>query len=163
MSMSTGNLKDNDETQNKISENITKDNSKEPQIKEEYIGINADKVTLFPYTVTIFVIMTIIFYFVALPLSIFSNSSSSSKSFFPFASILFSNLLFESVPKSIIYNFNIIERHWAIKIFKIYNLKMTFLALEKGQKGHFIYFVVIFSISNSEFGIQTNGRTALAQ
>ena len=40
------------------------------EIKEEYIGINADKVTLLPYTMTIFVIMTIVFYFVALPLSI---------------------------------------------------------------------------------------------
>ena len=40
------------------------------EVKEEYIGINADKVTLLPYTATIFVIMTIIFYFIALPLSI---------------------------------------------------------------------------------------------
>jgi hypothetical protein len=36
----------------------------------EYIGFNADKVTLFPYMVTIYVILTIFFYFVALPLSI---------------------------------------------------------------------------------------------
>ena len=61
--------KENDNT-NKDNENKAKDSSKEPQIKEEYIGINADKVTLFPYTVTIFVIMTITFYFIALPLSI---------------------------------------------------------------------------------------------
>ena len=59
-----------DDNLNQSNENKRKDSSKEPQIKEEYIGINADKVTLFPYTVTIFVIMTIIFYFVALPLSI---------------------------------------------------------------------------------------------
>lgn len=42
----------------------------EIRIEEEYIGINADKVTLFPYTMTVFVIMTITFYFIALPLSI---------------------------------------------------------------------------------------------
>ncbi len=36
----------------------------------EYIGFNADKVTLFPYMVTIYVILTIFFYFVALPISI---------------------------------------------------------------------------------------------
>lgn len=36
----------------------------------EYIGFNADKVTLFPYMVTIYIILTIFFYFVALPLSI---------------------------------------------------------------------------------------------
>lgn len=42
----------------------------EVKIREEYIGINADKVTLLPYTMSIFVILTISFYFVALPLSI---------------------------------------------------------------------------------------------
>ena len=36
----------------------------------EYVGFNADKVTLFPYMVTIYVLLTIFFYFVALPLSI---------------------------------------------------------------------------------------------
>ena len=36
----------------------------------EYIGFNADKVTLFPYMITIYVILTIFFYFIALPLSI---------------------------------------------------------------------------------------------
>ena len=99
MSMSTGNLKDNDETQNKISENITKDNSKEPQIKEEYIGINADKVTLFPYTMTIFVIMTIIFHFSALPLSI----------------ILLFTLLDDPIYKDI-------KEFWALYVFILANL-----------------------------------------
>ncbi len=49
-----------------------KNNNKmeEVKIRGEYIGINADKVTLLPYTMTIFVILTIVFYFVALPLSI---------------------------------------------------------------------------------------------
>ena len=92
VSMSVGSLKDYEDAMNKSSEknininidnenenntnkdkeneNKAKESSKEPQIKEEYIGINADKVTLFPYTVTIFVIMTIAFYFIALPLSI---------------------------------------------------------------------------------------------
>ena len=37
---------------------------------KEYIGVNADKVTLLPYTLTVFVIITIIFYFIALPYSI---------------------------------------------------------------------------------------------
>ena len=59
ITMSLGTLKESEEG---------KDNKFE--VKEEYIGINADKVTLLPYTMTIFVIMTIVFYFVALPLSI---------------------------------------------------------------------------------------------
>ena len=59
-----------EKSENKNDENNKKDSSGVPQIEEEYIGINADKVTLFPYTVTIFVIMTITFYFIALPLSI---------------------------------------------------------------------------------------------
>ena len=59
---------ESEKSENKNDENNKKD--KVPQIEEEYIGINADKVTLFPYTVTIFVIMTITFYFIALPLSI---------------------------------------------------------------------------------------------
>lgn len=89
ITMSIGNLKDNEENneknkekenddENKIDiensiENESEDNASVPkkiEVKEEYIGINADKVTLLPYTFTIFVIMTIIFYFVALPLSI---------------------------------------------------------------------------------------------
>ena len=64
------NKSNSDDSLNKSNENKKEDSSKEPKIKEEYIGINADKVTLFPYTVTIFVIMTIVFYFIALPLSI---------------------------------------------------------------------------------------------
>ena len=64
------NQNNSDDSLNKSNENKKEDSSKEPKIKEEYIGINADKVTLFPYTVTIFVIMTITFYFIALPLSI---------------------------------------------------------------------------------------------
>ena len=58
------------DSQNKINENKKKDEYKEPSIKEEYIGVNADKVTFFPYTMTIFIILTIAFYFIALPLSI---------------------------------------------------------------------------------------------
>ena len=58
------------DSQNKINENKKKDEYKEPHIKEEYIGVNADKVTFFPYTMTIFIILTIAFYFIALPLSI---------------------------------------------------------------------------------------------
>ena len=59
ITMSLGTLKENEEgNDNKI------------EVKEEYIGINADKVTLLPYTLTISVIMTIAFYFVALPISI---------------------------------------------------------------------------------------------
>ena len=58
---------DND-NQNKSQENAKESNKIE--IKEEFIGITADKVTLLPYTCTIFVIMTIVFYFAALPLSI---------------------------------------------------------------------------------------------
>jgi hypothetical protein len=37
---------------------------------KEYIGVNADKVTLLPYTLTVFVILTIVFDFIALPYSI---------------------------------------------------------------------------------------------
>ena len=88
ITMSIGNLKDNEnydkekekkiESDNKIDmendlENESEDSMTEPkkiEVKEEYIGINADKVTLLPYTFTIFVIMTITFYFFALPLSI---------------------------------------------------------------------------------------------
>lgn len=40
------------------------------KIKEEYIGVNADRVTLLPYTMSIAIIITIAFYFMALPLSI---------------------------------------------------------------------------------------------
>ena len=58
------------DSQNKINEIKKKDEYKEPRIKEEYIGVNADKVTFFPYTMTIFIILTIAFYFIALPLSI---------------------------------------------------------------------------------------------
>ena len=84
--MSIGNLKDNenDEKENKAESNNridikkdigneSEDNMPEPkkiEVKEEYIDINADKVTLLLYTFTIFVIITIIFYFIALPLSI---------------------------------------------------------------------------------------------
>lgn len=56
------------DSQNKNQENAKKSNKVE--IKEEFIGITADKVTLLPYACTIFVIMTIVFYFTALPLSI---------------------------------------------------------------------------------------------
>ena len=59
-----------DKGDNEDNEDKKNESSKEPEIKEEYIGINADKVSLFPYTLTIFVIMTIIFYFIAFPLSI---------------------------------------------------------------------------------------------
>ena len=58
------------DSQNKINENKKNDEYNEPRIKEEYIGVNADKVTFFPYTMTIFIILTIAFYFIALPLSI---------------------------------------------------------------------------------------------
>ena len=39
--------------------------------EKEYIGVNADKVTLLPYTMTIFIIISIAYSFLALPLSIF--------------------------------------------------------------------------------------------
>ena len=39
--------------------------------EREYIGVNADKVTLLPYTMTIFIIISIAYSFLALPLSIF--------------------------------------------------------------------------------------------
>ena len=86
--MSIGNLKDNEndekEKENKAESNNridikkdigneSEDNMPEPkkiEVKEEYIDINADKVTLLLYTFTIFVIITIIFYFIGLPLSI---------------------------------------------------------------------------------------------
>ena len=61
ITMSIGTLKDNE---------LVDGNDQKIEVKEEYIGINADKVTLLPYTMTIYVIMTIIFYFIALPLSI---------------------------------------------------------------------------------------------
>lgn len=61
ITMSIGTLKDNE---------LVDGNDQKIEVKEEYIGINADKVTLLPYTMTIYVIMTIIFYFFALPLSI---------------------------------------------------------------------------------------------
>jgi hypothetical protein len=38
--------------------------------EKEYIGVNADKVTLLPYTMTIFIIISIAYSFLALPLSI---------------------------------------------------------------------------------------------
>ena len=38
--------------------------------EREYIGFNADKVTLLPYIFTIFIILSIIYYFIALPSSI---------------------------------------------------------------------------------------------
>jgi hypothetical protein len=38
--------------------------------EREYIGVNADKVTLLPYTMTIFIIISIVYSFLALPLSI---------------------------------------------------------------------------------------------
>ena len=69
----TDNEKQETENENEKLDTEKNENDKkkdEPKIKEEYIGINADKVTLFPYTLTIFVIMTIAFYFIALPLSI---------------------------------------------------------------------------------------------
>ena len=77
ITMSLEGLKDNEEKENENDLENSKDNSSEKQsekhdgrIKEEYIGINADKVTLLPYTMTIFVILTIAFYFIALPISI---------------------------------------------------------------------------------------------
>ena len=86
ITMSIGTLKDNEddekqkekEKENKVDiensmENESEDNASEPkkiEIKEEFIGITADKVTLLPYTCSIFVIMTIIFYFAALPITI---------------------------------------------------------------------------------------------
>jgi hypothetical protein len=39
--------------------------------EREYIGVNADKVTLLPYTMTIFILISIAYSFLALPLSIF--------------------------------------------------------------------------------------------
>ena len=54
ITMSIGTLKDNE---------LVDVNDQKIEVKEEYIGINADKVTLLPYTMTIYVIMTIIFYF----------------------------------------------------------------------------------------------------
>ena len=39
--------------------------------EREYIGVNADKVTLLPYTMTIFILISIAYFFLALPLSIF--------------------------------------------------------------------------------------------
>ena len=85
ITMSIGNLKEieNDEKkeendnridiENDIGNESQEDSQSVPkkiEVKEEYIGINADKVTLLPYTFTIFVIMTIIFHLISLPLSI---------------------------------------------------------------------------------------------
>ncbi len=70
------------------------------EVKEEYIGINADKVTLLPYTMTVFVIMTIIFYFIALPLSITllvkllkDSTYKNMKKFWPVYVLVFANLI----------------------------------------------------------------------
>ena len=47
-----------------------KEEIREVKIREEYIGVSADRVTLFPYTISIAIIINIAFYFMALPLSI---------------------------------------------------------------------------------------------
>jgi len=115
ITMSIGNLKDNENydkskenNDNKIDiendlENESEDNMTEPkkiEVKEEYIGINADKVTLLPYTFTIFVIMTIIFYFFALPLSIILLKNmwkhqvyKDKKKYWALYAFVFSNLI----------------------------------------------------------------------
>ena len=62
--MSVEGLKIEDSTNGLESKNTGSNDTK------EYIGVNADKVTLLPYTLTVFVIMTIVFYFIALPYSI---------------------------------------------------------------------------------------------
>ena len=118
ITMSIGNLKDNEnddkvnknknESDNKIDiendlENESEDNMTEPkkiEVKEEYIGLNADKVTLLPYTFTIFVIMTIIFYFIALPLSIILLKNmwkhqvyKDKKKYWALYSFIFTNLI----------------------------------------------------------------------
>ena len=64
---------------NEKSESIDVRNESIPEQKDaylvqtgetEYVGFNADKVTLFPYMVTFYIILTIAFYLVAFPLSI---------------------------------------------------------------------------------------------
>lgn len=92
-SLSMGELQNYEESNNGI-------NNKKPihEVKE-YIGINADKVTLFPYTLTIFVIMTMVFYFAALPYSI--------------------TLLVKLYKDSV---YNDIVRFWALYIFILANL-----------------------------------------
>jgi hypothetical protein len=52
------------------SENGLETRKTESNDTKEYIGVNADKVTLLPYTLTVFVILTIVFDFIALPYSI---------------------------------------------------------------------------------------------
>lgn len=47
-----------------------KEDKKKLSGEREYIGINADKVALLPYTMTIFIIISIAYSFLALPLSI---------------------------------------------------------------------------------------------
>ena len=90
ITMSLGTLKENEEGSDK----------NKFEVKEEYIGINADKVTLLPYTMTVFVIMTIIFYFVAFPLSIillikmWKNAVyKDKKKFWALYSFIFANLI----------------------------------------------------------------------
>ena len=89
ITMSIENLKDNEDDEkekNKV------------EIREEYIGINADKVTLIPYTITFFVIMTIAFYFAALPLSIILSIK------------LYKNAIYKDI-----------KRFWALYVFLLVN------------------------------------------
>ena len=53
-----------------IKEKNRKTEKKKLSGEKEYIGVNADKVTLLPYTMTIFIIISIAYSFLALPLSI---------------------------------------------------------------------------------------------
>ena len=53
-----------------IKEKNRKTEKKKLSGEKEYIGVNADKVTLLPYTMTFFIIISIIYSFLALPLSI---------------------------------------------------------------------------------------------
>ena len=62
---------DNKEDSKIKSKNNNRNDSKIMTGEKEYIGYNADKVSLLPYTLTIFVILSIFFYFMALPSSIF--------------------------------------------------------------------------------------------
>ena len=67
---------------------------------KEYLGINADKVTLFPYTMTIFIVLSIAFYFAALPYSITlltklwnDDNYKNKKKFWPIYVFICTNLI----------------------------------------------------------------------
>ena len=78
----------------------TETDPKKSHIKEEYIGFNADKVTLFPYTMTIFVVLSILFNVIALPYSISllvqlwkDDVYKDKKKFWPVYAFIVTNLI----------------------------------------------------------------------